>query len=316
LQEHPATSLPGPAEVPRALGRQFQFEVQTVKLKLFLAILLAGFALPEAAPDKADSLAAPAAGVKITYLANEGFLIDSAGKRVLIDGLFRDGIQPYLTVPAQLREKLEMSKPPFERLDLILASHFHADHFDPVAVATHLSHNPDALFVSTNQAVEKLKSGAANFASLSERSRGLCPKEGERVRLTHRGIQLQILNVHHGRGRPIENLGLIWQIAGRKFFHIGDSMANAEDFKNYEVLRDRLDFAFIPYWYFLDEDLKKGVRDFIKPRVIVLMHIPERNANDQYMKKFGGWEAWAQQVKGEFPNAVIFDKQMQEKSFD
>jgi L-ascorbate metabolism protein UlaG (beta-lactamase superfamily) len=285
-----------------------------VKLKLFLVVLLAGSSLPGASPN--EPAAKAAAGVKITYLANEGFLIDSAGKRVLIDALFRDGIKPYLTLPAQLREKLETAKPPFERLDLILASHFHADHFDPTAVATHLSQNPNALFVSTNQAVEKLKSGAANFAAISERSRGLCPKEGERVSLTHRGVQLQILNVHHGRGRPIENLGLLWQIAGRKFFHIGDSMANAEDFKNYAVLQDRLDFAFIPYWYFLDEDLKKAVRDFIRPRFIVLMHIPERNPGDEYMKKFGGWEAWAQQVKREFPNAVIFDKQMEEKSFD
>jgi L-ascorbate metabolism protein UlaG (beta-lactamase superfamily) len=296
--------------------RQFNFEVQPMNSKLLLAILLTGFAFVSCSENDSTTLASSASKVKITYLANEGFLIESAGKRVLIDALFREGIKPYLNIPVNVRDELEMSRKPFDRIDLILASHFHADHFDPVAVSTHLTHNAEALFVSTNQAIEKMKSASANFESIKGRARGLHPKEGERVALTHRGIKLQILNVHHGRNRPIENLGLIWEIAGKKFFHIGDSMANAEDFKSYDVLKDKLDFAFLPYWYFLDADYKKAVREYIKPRYVVLMHIPERNPNDEYMNKLGGWEDWLKQVKTEFPNAIIFDKQMEEKSFN
>jgi L-ascorbate metabolism protein UlaG (beta-lactamase superfamily) len=296
--------------------RQFQFEVQSMYPKLLLAILLAGFAFTSCPKNHPTTLASPASKVKIIYIANEGFLIESAGKRVLIDALFREGIHPYLKVPANLRNALEISQKPFDRIDLILASHFHADHFDPLAVSTHLTHNADALFVSTNQSIEKMKSAAANFESIKGRTRGLHPKEGDRVALTHRGIRLQVLNVHHGRNRPIENLGLIWEIAGSRFFHIGDSMANAEDFKNYDILKDKLDFAFLPYWYFLDADYKKAVRDYIKPRYIVLMHIPDPHINDDYMNKLGGWQNWFKQVKSEFPNAIIFDKQMEEKSFD
>lgn len=284
--------------------------------KFFLALLLSAFVFPSCAQPNRPALASPPARVRITYFANEGFLIESAGKRVLIDALFREGIKPYLTVPADLRDKLETGQKPFDRIDLILASHFHADHFDPVAVSTHLTHNPKALFVSTNQAVEKLKSASANFASLEKRVRGLHPKEGERVALSHREINVQIMNVHHGRNRPIENLGLLWEIDGKKFFHIGDSMANAEDFQRYEVLKDKLDFAFLPYWYFFLPDFKKAVQEFIKPRYIVLMHIPDRNIPDDYMNRLGGWENWFRQVKSEFPNAIIFDKQMEERSFD
>jgi L-ascorbate metabolism protein UlaG (beta-lactamase superfamily) len=283
---------------------------------LLLTLLLAGVTFASCSGNASTTTANGASKIKITYLANEGFLIESAGKRVLIDGLFREGITPYLKVPANLREKLEKSQPPFDRIDLILASHFHADHFDPLAVATHLTHNSEALFVSTNQAVEKMKTAAANFETIRGRIRGLHPKEGERAELSHRGVRLQILNVHHGRKRPIENLGLLWEISGRKFFHIGDSMATAEDFKNYDVIKDKLDFAFLPYWYFLDDDYKRAIREYMKPRHIVLMHIPERNPNDEYMNKLGGWENWLKQVKSEFPNAVIFTAQMEEKAFD
>jgi L-ascorbate metabolism protein UlaG (beta-lactamase superfamily) len=284
--------------------------------KLLLAILLAGFAFISCPENALTPIASPPSAVKITYVANEGFLIESAGKRVLIDALFRESMNPYLNVPVNFRDKLEMSQNPFDHIDLILASHFHADHFDPVAVSTHLAHNADALFVSTNQAIEKMKSSPADFESIKGRTRGVYPKEGDRETLTHRGIKLQILNVHHGRNRPIENLGLIWEIAGRKFLHIGDSMASAEDFKNYDVLKDKLDFAFLPYWYFLDVDYKKAVSDYIKPKYMVLMHLPDRNINDEHMNKLGGWENWFKQVKSEFPNAIIFDKQMEEKTFN
>lgn len=256
------------------------------------------------------------ATVDITYLANEGFLIDSSGKRILVDALFRDGIKPYLTMPTDLRNKLEKAQQPFAAIDLVLASHFHADHFDAPAVGEHLTHNPNALFVSTNQAIEKLKTEYGNFASIKDRARGIYPKEGERVKLTHRGIKVEVLNIHHGRNRPIENLGLIWEMSGKKFLHIGDSMANAADFKGYEVLTDKIDFAFLPYWYFLDEDYKKAVRESIKPRFVVLMHIPDPGSNDEYMNKLGGWQKWFAEVKREFPNAVIFDRQMEKKSFD
>ncbi len=287
-----------------------------MKSQSLLGVLLTlfGFIACSAAPSSEPRFAA--AHVDITYLANEGFLIESSGKRVLIDALFRDGIKPYLTVPADLRDNMEKAQKPFDSIDLILASHFHADHYDGRAVAEHLTHNANAVFVSTNQAIEKMKTEYENFAAVKDRARGLYPKEGERLTLTHRGINLQVLNVHHGRNRPIENLGLIWELGSQRFLHIGDSMATAADFKSYEVVKDRIDFAFVPYWYFLDEDYKKAVREFIKPRLVVLMHIPDSSTNDEYMNKVGGWQKWFAQIKSEFPNAVIFEKQLEKKSFD
>jgi L-ascorbate metabolism protein UlaG (beta-lactamase superfamily) len=287
-----------------------------MKSKLWLVLFLTLFFLISCSAANSTEPVFAAASVEITYLANEGFLIESSGKRVLVDALFRDGIKPYLTVPADLRDKLEKAQKPFDSIDLILASHFHADHYDGRAVAEYLSNNPNALFVSTNQAIEKMKAESANFASVQVRARGIYPKEGERHALTHRGINLQVLNVHHGRNRPIENLGLIWEIAGKRFFHIGDSMANAADFKSYEVLKDKIDFAFLPYWYFMNDDYKKAVRESIQPRFIVLMHIPDRSTDDEFINKVGGWQKWFAEVKREFPNAVIFDKQMERKSFD
>lgn len=254
--------------------------------------------------------------LEITYLANEGFLISGGGKKALLDALFREGVKGYAAPSAPVREKLEKAAAPFDSVDLALATHYHADHFDPLAVSRHLLSNPQALFVSTPQAVEKLKAAEPQFASLKSRVIAAAPKEGERVRLAHRGIGVQALNVHHGRNRPIENLGFLVEIAGRKLLHIGDAEATAADLAAYELPKEAIDIAFVPYWYFLADGLKKAVREQLRPRHIIVMHIPPLNEEDDWIKQRGGWTKVLDGIRAEFPNAVIFGREMEKRDFD
>src|SRR5215216_4933342 len=84
------------------------------------------------APLASESLAGPSTnvtGLEITYIANEGVLISSGDKQVLIDGLHREYQRDYAFLPAAQREKIENAKAPFDKIDLILVSHTHLDHF-------------------------------------------------------------------------------------------------------------------------------------------------------------------------------------------
>ncbi|HEY9429857.1 MAG TPA: MBL fold metallo-hydrolase [Blastocatellia bacterium] len=253
--------------------------------------------------------------LEITYLANEGFLISGAGKKILLDALFREGVKGYAAPSAPAREKLEKAAAPFDSVDLALATHYHADHFDPMAVSRYLLSNPQALFVSTPQAVEKLKAAEPQFASLKSRVIAAAPKEGERVRIAHRGIAAQALNVHHGRNRPIENLGFLVEIGGRKLLHIGDAEATDADLATYELPKEAIDIAFVPYWYFLSDGLKKAVSGQLRPRHIVVMHIPPLNEEDDWIKQRGGWTKALNGIRADFPNAVIFEREMESKKF-
>ena len=58
------------------------------------------------------------------------------------------------TVDPELKQQSVARR--FAGVDLILASHFHGDHFDAASVARHLRANPEAVFLSTNQAVAEL----------------------------------------------------------------------------------------------------------------------------------------------------------------
>ncbi|MGH9753102.1 MAG: MBL fold metallo-hydrolase [Blastocatellia bacterium] len=271
---------------------------------------------PETAANALEGVtqAAPAANaLEVTYLANEGFMIAGGGKKILIDALFGEGLDGYAVVSPTQRALLEQAREPFANVDAVFATHFHADHFDAKAVLTHLTHNPQAFFFSTNQAADKLKA-TGQFDTVKTRVVAALPKEGERFHSGHRGLHVQLLNIHHGRARPIENLGLIVEIAGKRILHIGDSEAEAAVFQKYEIVKDRIDVAFLPFWYFLDDNWKRAVREQIQPRHIVVMHIE----TDTFLNRVrsGDWQKKWARIKGEFPNAVFFARELETKSFD
>ncbi len=268
------------------------------------------------ATDPAAAQGQPAAGsLEVTYLANEGFMIAGGGRKVLIDAVFRDGVRGYAVLSQVTRERIEQARDAFADVDALFATHFHDDHFDPDAVSSHLAHNPHAFFFSTNQALDKLRANN-RYDALRNRIVTTLPKEGERFHTGHRSLYVQLLNIHHGRKRPIENLGVLIEIAGKRILHIGDSEAEAAVFQKYDMTRDRVDIAFLPYWYFFEEDKKDAVRKYIQPRHIVLMHLPPDIDGYGGAGKHGGWQqVWAK-IKAEFPGAVVFAKEMEARKFD
>jgi L-ascorbate metabolism protein UlaG (beta-lactamase superfamily) len=247
--------------------------------------------------------------LEVTYLANEGFMIAGGGKKVLIDALFREGVGGYAVISPATRELLEQARSPFDGVDVALATHFHADHFDAEAVLAHLKNNPQVLFFSTNQAADKLRA-TGQFDAVKTRMVAVLPEDGERFHNEHRGLRVQLFNIHHGRGRPIENLGFSVEIAGKRVLHIGDSDAEAAVFQKYEVAKDSIDVAFLPFWYFLNDDFKQAVREQIRPRHIVVMHIEL----DTF--RSGSWQKKWTKIKAEFPRAVYFAQELEKKSFD
>ena len=84
----------------------------------------------------------------ITYIANEGFLIETNNSKVLIDALF-GGIrgnwcdQPNDSVSNFMLKGI----PPFDSIDLVLVSHKHSDHFNEQMVITFLTNNKKTVLI-------------------------------------------------------------------------------------------------------------------------------------------------------------------------
>ena len=132
-------------------------------------------------------------GVSITFLANEGVMLSSGGKKVLIDGLFlRYG--PDFAVPADSTQAaLRTARAPFDAVDLILVTHRHGDHFHPETVAAHLRANPRATLLTSKQVIDSLRGRVpANDPVASRSSLYACPRLGSRLMARRQPLELVI----------------------------------------------------------------------------------------------------------------------------
>ena len=78
--------------------------------------------------------------IRVTLLANAGVLIRYRDTALLLDGLFGRKDNPFSLLPPGCREAMLRAEPPFERLDYLLFTHYHPDHFDPEMVRALLEH--------------------------------------------------------------------------------------------------------------------------------------------------------------------------------
>ena len=98
-------------------------------------------------------------GVTVTFLANEGVLLSAGNRKVLIDALFQEYRPMYALPPDSTRRALQAARPPFDGVDLILATHHHGDHYQPAQVAAHMRANPRAVVQVINRRVAASSSG-------------------------------------------------------------------------------------------------------------------------------------------------------------
>ncbi len=82
--------------------------------------------------------------IDITFLGNEGVLIDDGEKRVIIDGLHRGAnTTVWRSLSPAKKVLLENPQPRFDSVDVAMIMHNHLDHYSVFSVGQHLNCNPD-----------------------------------------------------------------------------------------------------------------------------------------------------------------------------
>lgn len=253
---------------------------------------------------QSDPKPAVAAGaLTLTYVGNEGVLISDGTKSVLIDGLHREYGPDYLFPPPNILSAMETAKPPFDTVRVVLVSHVHLDHFHPQSVGLHLKNNPKATLVSSLQTMTDLARGYADHETILDQTHELTPKWKERVAYEKNGIKITLLGMKHGSDRFwwVKNLGHIIEIGGKKLFHFGDADTAVENFASLNLPAEKIDIAFIPYWFLLSEGGRQVVRSSIGARSNIAVHIPPATA-----------EKDAENVKRLYPGVEAFTRMNQE----
>lgn len=258
-----------------------------------------------------DILGAAPDSVRITYVGNEGFLIEASGHKVLIDALYRTGVAGYVVHPPELRRMLEKALPPFDGVELVLATHSHADHFDPRTVGTYLVNNRSAHFISTGQAVAQLEELFPAWRHIAERVEAARPAEGERTVVDLDGIEVTALNLHHGRDRPVENLGFLIRIGDWSCLHVGDTEVTPDELKRLKLAEDDLDVVFVPYWFLAYSEWDGQLEAAVGTPTLIAMHIPPKDDPKGYLDDLGGFVGMATRIGDKYPGAVVFENALE-----
>ena len=224
--------------------------------------------------------------ISVTYIANEGFLIESGDKKILIDALFKNNAIDFCDVPSEetIRNILTV-KPPFDDVDLLLFTHQHIDHFDADLALTYMKNNKNCNLIGPQQVVDQL-SESEGYKEITERVHSITPPIGHSEHTNVNGIKLLVLRFQHSsyfatdvetgkevdRHKNIQNLGFMINLGNYKILHIGDSfLQNIDEYKAYRLDKEKIDIAFLLF----DPLRIEAVKTYIKPKNIIMMHLPK-----------------------------------------
>ena len=231
------------------------------------AVLTARGLAPTGRPSAQSAVSLTAS---LRYVANAGVLLTIDGAVFLIDAPVRAGIPPYATNSEAEQARLEQARPPYDRVDAILVTHWHEDHFSAEAVAAHLTHNTRALLVSSPEVVERV---LAVSRGLDSRVRAALPPPGTMQGLDVRGVPVRVLRIRHNPSRrlPEQHVGFA---VGKTLtvLHTGDADPAAD---NFVLLRGMppVGLLLAPFW-FMQGANRDLVTATIVPRQVAALHVP------------------------------------------
>jgi L-ascorbate metabolism protein UlaG (beta-lactamase superfamily) len=253
----------------------------------------------------------PAGGGKaiavVRYIGTDGFLIEAGPRTVLVDGLVRNP-WGYPDTPQRALDLMRSGEPPFGRLDLLLFSHAHRDHFEPGLALEVMAAQPKACLVGDGLVTGELKeTGPEALAALGARVKTVDIKIGERTDLSVNGIPLTVLGVNHAdTERAYLTLGYIMDLGPFRVYHQGDLFPDANltflSSLPWEALK--IDIAFFDPFFLQNEAARRLVVERIRPSAVILMHMRE-----------GEGERYSKELKPAVPQVLFFRGAMESKQF-
>lgn len=102
----------------------------------------------------------------------------------------------------------------------------------------------------------------------------------------------------------IKNLGHLVETGVKKLLHIGDADMTPENFSAFNLPKENIDVAFIPYWFLLSENGRRLVKEQFSPKQIITVHISPDEA-----------EKIAEQLRKPSPETVPFTIILEEINF-
>ncbi|OEK00008.1 hypothetical protein BFP97_00055 [Roseivirga sp. 4D4] len=240
--------------------------------------------------------------LRVTFISNEGFHLESNGKAVLIDALYKKS-HPDFTFPSddQLHAMIE-GEPPFARVDFYLQSHVHYTHFYPATVGNFLNRHPETNMIALPQVVDSLVKLSSHYEGV-KRQLMLFDWEKKRMNFDHNDVHIEAFKIKHDGQQQwgwVQNLGHVIDIGGFRVLHMGDLLIDEQVLNTMNLKHREIDLVILPYWVVLRSGAEK-IKDLINAKKYIVSHYPIARG-DQFISS----------VRAGMPEAIILNDPMQQ----
>jgi L-ascorbate metabolism protein UlaG (beta-lactamase superfamily) len=211
----------------------------------------------------------------LTFIANEGVMIESGSVKILIDALF-DRPNPAYEAPSdKVLRKLEQGRAPFDKVDLALITHNHPDHMSFGCVDRFMQHNRKTVLIMPRDIVEELKTSSTDWGKIRKRVKGVDIEVNSAKDLMFKTIKLRVYRTLHSGDRESPwNFMYLLSFNGWKVFHEGDSDGKMETYRQLGFQDLEIDLALVHFWFPLHPVGSEFLQKVAKPHHIALIHLP------------------------------------------
>jgi L-ascorbate metabolism protein UlaG (beta-lactamase superfamily) len=229
----------------------------------------------------------------ITYIANDGFLIETGSHKILIDALFGNINGNWCDQPSDsVLSKMTEGIYPFNNIDILFVSHNHADHFNADMTLMFLNNNQKSILICPQQ-VNKLIQSKLEYQHVSQRVYTLNTENSFDTTLNLNNLNVRALRFNHsayyvtdsvtGKKSDIhtgtDNIGYIIESGEFSLFHSGDdSPSNMNQYAEYKIEKKNFDAVFLDRM-FLRRDGIELIEKYIHSNNIIFMHIEPGKAD-------------------------------------
>ncbi|HKM94322.1 MAG TPA: MBL fold metallo-hydrolase [Prolixibacteraceae bacterium] len=211
---------------------------------------------------------------RVTYIANSGFIVNVGYKKVMFDGLFQNGMNRYLEPEESTVALMKNGLHPFDDIDIVFISNFHADRFDPYVATQFMLNNKTVKLVAPQQVINKMMIFTQDFPLIKGRIIESTPMTNHYDRIIIDDFEIFACNIKHEKTENdhVENMAYLVSIDGIKIFHSGDSdPSTLSDLRGIDLASVGVDIAFLNDKYGVGR-AAKVTNKIIDARYNVLMH--------------------------------------------
>ena len=227
----------------------------------------------------------------IRYVSNAGIIFDG-DKKIGLDCLCKDKAALYRDTPVEILKEM--------KLDILIFTHGHSDHFCAEYVDTVFEQNPQLQIYGTEEVIETLSKGNIPLQHLH------VVQNGDVLEINKGNIQF-LQSTHEGAEyADVQNFTLLINKEDKRLVITGDAAPTEELLEQIAAWSTHIDCLFVPFPYVGLNSTRRLLCKHLNIRKIFAYHLPRPEKDVQ------GWIAntkrVCEQAKDELPIPIFLEK--------